>query len=90
MMRHLSFGRGPLRAGDLLFVATDAMAHWMLQQAAIDQRALWTVLTEVDHETTFTELVADQRRGGRLRNDDVTLLRIRIADAPPERLVVCL
>jgi hypothetical protein len=39
---------------------------------------------------TFTELVADQRGSGRLRNDDVTLMRIRIADAPPERLVVCL
>jgi hypothetical protein len=90
MMRHLAFGRGSLRAGDLLFVATDAFAHWILHQAAIDQSALWTVLTGLDHHATFAELVADQRGAGRLRNDDVTLLRIRIADAPPTRLVVCL
>jgi hypothetical protein len=90
MMRKLAFGRGALHAGDLLYVATDAMAHWILHQAAVDQRTLWTVLAGLDHDMTFTELVADQRGSGRLRNDDVTLMRIRIADAPPERLVVCL
>lgn len=88
MLNQLTFGRGPLLPGDLLFVATDAFAHWMLQQVATSQDVLWSTLAELDHEATFTDLVADQRTGGRLRNDDVTLLRVRIADAPPTRLVV--
>lgn len=90
MMRNLTFGHGPLRPGDLLFVATDAFAHWMLHEVTANQDKLWTVLSELDHDATFRELVADQRGTGRLRNDDVTLMRIRIAPAPPERLVVCL
>jgi hypothetical protein len=90
MLGRLSFGRGALSPGDLLFVATDAFAHWMLQQVATDQDALWSTLTELDHDVAFTDLVTDQRTGGGLRNDDVTLLRVRISATPPTRLVVCL
>ncbi len=90
MLARLTFGSGQLLAGDLLFVATDAFAHWMLQQVAADQDTLWRTLAELDHDVTFTDLVADQRSGGLLRNDDVTLLRVRLSDTPPSRLVVCL
>jgi hypothetical protein len=90
MMRKLTFGHGRLQVGDLLFVATDALAHWMLTQATVDPNALWALLGELDHDRTFRELVADQRGTGQLRNDDVTLMRIRVAAAPPEQLVVCL
>lgn len=90
MLRGLLFGRGEVASGDLLFVATDAFAHWVLRQAATDQAPLWTVLSGLDHDAAFAELVADQRACGALRDDDVTLLRIRIAAAPPTRLVVCL
>jgi hypothetical protein len=90
MMDGLVFGGGPLRPGDLLFVATDAFAHWMLGQVDRDQSTLWAVLAELDHDATFTALVTDQRAAGRMRNDDVTLLRIRIVAAQPDCLVVCL
>ncbi|GAA4445338.1 hypothetical protein GCM10023148_52180 [Actinokineospora soli] len=90
MLRGLAFGGGELAAGDELFVATDAMAHWLLRRAATDQTALWTVLSGLHHHAAFAELVVDQRAAGAMRDDDVTLLRIRIAAAPPTRLVVCL
>jgi hypothetical protein len=90
MMRGLLFGRGRLRPGDLLFVATDAFAHWMLGQVDRDQATLWAVLAGLDHDATFAALVAGQRAAGLLRNDDVTLLRVRIAAAQPGALVVCL
>ncbi|MGQ0842367.1 hypothetical protein [Actinokineospora sp.] len=61
MTDRLAFGSGPLLPGDLLFVATDAFAHWMLGQAAPDQAALWAVLADLHHDATFAALVADQR-----------------------------
>src|SRR5206468_10642512 len=83
MLAELECSSGPVRPDDLLFVATDAMAHWMLAEIARDQAPLWTLLAELDHDATFAALVADQRAAGRLRNDDVTLLRVQLGTAGP-------
>jgi hypothetical protein len=90
MLRSLEFARGRIRDGDLLFVATDALAHWLLLEVARDEATLWAALAELDHDATFAALVADQRAAGRLHNDDVTLLRVRLDTVEPRALVVCL
>jgi hypothetical protein len=91
MVAALELGAGEIRAGDVLFIATDALAVWLLTQAAgRDEATLWRLLTELEHDATFAALVADQRAAGRLRNDDVTLLRIRLVTHEPGALVVCL
>lgn len=90
MLAELEWASGPLRPGDLLFVATDALAHWMLAEAARDPAPLWSLLAALDHDATFAALVADQRAAGRLRNDDVTLLRVQLVTSEPRALVVCL
>lgn len=90
MLDGLVFARGELAPGDLLFLATDALAHWMLGELDRDHAALWALLGDLDHDATFTTLVRDQRARGRLRNDDVTLLRVQLATAEPRALVVCL
>src|SRR5262249_604000 len=46
-------GEGELADGDVLYVATDALAQWMIEAAAKDDRTLWTVLGELDHPDTF-------------------------------------
>lgn len=89
MLRALAFARGDLADGDLLFLATDALARWLLLEAARDQAGLWGLLAELDHDATFAALVTDQRAAGRLHNDDVTLLRVRVAATDPAALVVC-
>ncbi len=83
-------GEGELADGDVLYVATDALAQWMIEAAAADDRTLWTVLGELDHPDTFRRLVEDRRRCGEMKNDDVTLLRARAVAAQPAYLVVCL
>jgi hypothetical protein len=88
MSGRLLFGQGELADGDLLYAATDAFAHWMLGRR--DQPALWTLLAALDHDELFGALVTDQRAAGALRNDDVTLLRVRITATEPACLVVCL
>jgi hypothetical protein len=90
MVRGLVFARGRVCDGDLLFVATDALAQWLLVEAGRDEATLWAVLAGLDHDRTFAALVADQRAAGRLHNDDVTLLRVQLDAAEPRALAVCL
>lgn len=81
---------GTLAADDHLYLATDALAQWMVDTDARDRRSLWTALAKLDHPATFRRLVADRRRAGEMKNDDVTLMRIHLVATPPAHLVVCL
>ena len=79
---------GTLAVGDRLFLATDALAEWIVRADAAEPARLWPLLDRVD-PAVFRRLVADRRRAGAMKNDDVTLLRVRVADRDPEHLVVC-
>lgn len=90
MMSRLACDRGELIVGDRLFLATDAVAHWIVRTVRRDERALWTTLAALDHPAVFTRLVADQRAAGAMKNDDVTLMRVDLVMDDPDFLVVCL
>jgi hypothetical protein len=89
MLDRVAFASHPVRDGDLLYLATDAMAQWLLRERNRDEVGLWPVLAALDHDATFAALVADQRAVGRLHNDDVTLLRVALTMAEPRALAVC-
>lgn len=61
---------GRWRAGDAFVLATDALAAWLMHTHPAELLAL-----EAD---TFQETVAEARREGTLRNDDVTALILEI------------
>lgn len=84
------FAEGDLVGGDLLFLATDAVAQWVLAADRRDPAALWAVLSGLDHPDAFRALVDGRRAAREMVNDDVTLMRVVVAPAPPEHLVVCL
>jgi hypothetical protein len=86
----LLVGTGDLADGDLLYVATDAFAQWMVETIGRDHRSLWNALAQLDHPDTFRTLVADRRRAGEMNNDDVTLLRAQVVATQPAYLVVCI
>jgi hypothetical protein len=90
MLAHVAFGEGELRAGDRLYVATDALAHWMLRGNERDGPAIWRLLARLDHHRTFDRLVANLWRRAELGNDDVTLLVVNVLDRPATEVVVCL
>lgn len=90
MVDKLSFAVGDLQVDDLLFLATDAFAEWMVRVDQNDEEKLWNVLRRLDHPLSFERLVNDQRDAGRMRNDDVTLLRVCLAREEPKFLVLCL
>jgi hypothetical protein len=90
MVHKLRFAGGKLIVGDLLFLATDALAQWMLRFLQDDRQKLWDVLGRLDHPLFFERLINDQRDAGAMKNDDVTLLRIQLAAEAPAFLVMCL
>ncbi len=93
MTERLLLGGGVLEAGDFLFAATDAMAQWILRTIARGEAKVWDTLTTLAHPDVFAQLVADQRKeqdgSRRLKNDDVTLMRLRMLDSPPAYLLAC-
>jgi hypothetical protein len=92
MCGQLKFGSGRLEPGDLIFIATDTLAKWML---LCDERGdgggwLWPRLSDpLFHPRSFAQLVDEQRRAT-TTDDDVTLLRLRLTSrsAPPTALVM--
>ena len=90
MVDRLLVAEGELAEGDLLYVATDAFAQWMVEADRRDRRSLWKALAGLDHPDTFHELVAAHRGTGEMKNDDVTLLRAQVVATQPAYLAVCL
>jgi hypothetical protein len=93
MTEHLLTGGGMLQADDFLFAATDAMAQWILRFIERDAVKLWSTLTTLAHPDVFARLVDDQRReqdsANRMKNDDVTLMRLRLLADQPAFLLAC-
>jgi hypothetical protein len=93
MTERLLLGGGVLAAGDFLFAATDAMAQWILRTIARGEAKVWDTLATLAHPDVFAQLIADQRKeqdgSRRLKNDDVTLMRLRMLDSQPAYLLAC-
>ena len=93
MTERLLTGGGVLEAGDFLFAATDAMAQWILRAVERDEAKVWSALTALAHPDVFARLVGDQRReqdsAKRMKNDDVTLMRLRMLAGQPAFLLAC-
>lgn len=83
------FGGGDLAPGDLVYLATDALAHWMLRECRDSEKELWSLLAGLDHPRRFRSFVDDRRETREMTNDDVTLMRISVAATWPDQLVVC-
>jgi hypothetical protein len=93
MTEHLLLGGGVLETGDFLFAATDAMSQWILRTIQRGEAKVWDTLTTLAHPDVFARLVADQRKeqdgSKRMKNDDVTLMRLRMLDSQPAYLLAC-
>ncbi|HVH68386.1 MAG TPA: protein phosphatase 2C domain-containing protein [Gemmatimonadales bacterium] len=71
----IQISTGSLRDGDMLLLATDAVAAWLLKQHEAG-RPLWKWLyRKLGTPESFAAMVAYGRKHG-LRNDDFTLVRI--------------
>ncbi|WNV89529.1 hypothetical protein [Umezawaea sp. Da 62-37] len=69
---------GDYEEGDQFFLGTDAIAHWFLSEVEQDD-CPWEVLRDlsaIGSQEAFAKWVADERAGGRMKNDDVTLVHV--------------
>jgi hypothetical protein len=74
-MPEYKFRRGRWSAGDSFYLLSDALAHWFLLEHE-ERRRPWTTLDELDDQT-FHEWAELERREGRIRDDDLTVTRVR-------------
>src|SRR5947199_8445100 len=79
----IQISMGSLRDGDMLLLATDAVAAWLLKQHE-EGRPLWKWLYQkLSTPESFAAMIAYGRKNG-LRNDDFTLVRVIHHDLPVE------
>jgi len=83
-------GGAALAPGDRLFLATDALADWIVRALRREgQERVWQLLSRFAHPEGFTRFVADRRAARSMKNDDVTLMRVDVSDSDPAYVVVC-
>lgn len=71
---------GTCEPGDLFLLATDAMAEWLYSLADLDDMKLgWESVSSLIEED-FEALINELRTQAIIRNDDVTLLVLRVAE----------
>lgn len=73
---HVVCGRS--EPGDRFYLATDALAQWLLAEHERGGRP-WDAIDAVTRPDVFDALVHDARRTGALRNDDVSFVAIAAA-----------
>jgi hypothetical protein len=71
--------QGAWTPGDRLFLLTDALALWFSTECLANRKP-WSVLWELDN-SSFREWVDVERRGGHIRDDDITLTRLALAES---------
>ena len=77
---HIEYLETNWRSGDVLLLASDAVACWFLTEAATG-RTPWRTLCALDTAEgigDFASWIEDRRASGSMRNDDSTLLRIHL------------
>jgi hypothetical protein len=72
--------RGLWRVGDTFLLMTDALAQWFMAEV-IDGQEPWNVVSsfaEDENNRSFNEWISDLRKSKLMKNDDVTLLVLKV------------
>ena len=76
-LRSVTRTTGEWSEGDLFFWMTDAAAHWFLHEARTGLRP-WDIIASFPACEAFDSWLASARDSGIMRNDDVTILLLRV------------
>ncbi len=68
---------GSWQEDDVFYLMSDAIASWFLRFVEAESRVPSTFV-ELEEDAVFGDLIVDLRRKGELKNDDVTMVRIRL------------
>jgi serine/threonine protein phosphatase PrpC len=77
--KNVYYKSGTIQTNDIIILATDAMAAWILKQKNRSEkvRKLLIEQFEKQNEQNFEEWLNKQRNKNKIKNDDVTLLIIK-------------
>lgn len=67
---------GSLKEGMIMLMVTDALAEWILTYKA-DPEILYQVF-QIRHKSDFEKFVDTEKSNGRLKDDDITFVRINV------------
>lgn len=70
--------------GDIFLLATDALAEWIIKDFE-NSTHRWKELISVDTEEKFIGFIEQLRHDGLIKNDDTTLVRIKVVIPDPEQ-----
>ena len=80
--KHVKVMKGTWQSRDIFFLATDALAQWMLANVEAGELP-WAMLRDLGSEgcMPFAEIVDKLRKDSKskLKNDDSTLMRVEVA-----------
>lgn len=74
---HLSQRRGECQPGDMILLASDALACWMFQERESGGRP-WETLLALSTDEEWEDWVRARRSERAMRNDDTTLIAIEV------------
>jgi hypothetical protein len=77
LVKKMLFGKGTLQRGDILLLATDALACWLLITQAWPETL--RELSDIQSDDSFVAWVNELRRNRGLKNDDTTLVLVEFA-----------
>jgi hypothetical protein len=77
-----SHAQGEWRSGDRFLLLTDAIAHWLLNSLENGQRGLAELESATATQEIFSSWVAALRTSHQMRNDDTTVMTVRIQASP--------
>jgi hypothetical protein len=78
------FFEGEYQLGDTFFLATDALAQWLLKNRELGQDD-WRKLLEVKDQSEFERMVDDLRKTNQIVFDDTTFTRMQVVTSPEEK-----
>ena len=67
--------QGALKGGDVIFLFSDAFAHWFLRTC---ENEPWKKINGIKDKTTFQSVIDELRENREMKNDDVTMMTITV------------
>ena len=82
MLSHMMEIMGDYHKGDIILLATDALAAWLVKEIETDKASPWDTVLSLNTPDEFETFVNKLRSEKKIRNDDTSLIMIEITHAP--------
>lgn len=88
MLGHMMEIGGDYHQGDIILLATDALAEWLVKEIWLvkegdaEKKSPWDTLFSLKTPDDFETLISELRRDKKIKNDDTSLIIIEITHAP--------